>query len=126
MQMLKCPIDGTMELKLSLMANGTSADAAMSCNRTRKLKQRRVPQEKQNSIKKTASEMESLMQSRRTNDREPRCVLGDSISELENSVNDMTSRPQENSKVSAKTFQMDSRTTVSSKESNEERLVPLA
>ena len=30
-KMLKCPIDGSDALKLSLMANGTSADAAMRC-----------------------------------------------------------------------------------------------
>ena len=52
--------------------------------------------------------------------------MGDSISEVENSVNDVTSLLEENGKVSDKTIQMDSRTTVSSKESNKERLVPLA
>ena len=53
-------------------------------------------------------------------------VMGDSISEVEISVNDVTSVPEEKGKVSDKTIQMDNRTTVSSKESNEERLVLLA
>ena len=52
--------------------------------------------------------------------------MEDSISESGHSVNDLTSLFEENGKVSDKTIQMDSRTTVSSKESNEERLVPLA
>ena len=99
-QMLKCPIDGIKELKLSQMTNGTSADAAMRCPRTRKLRQRRVHQAKPNCVKKTASEKESLTRSRRTNDQESCCVMRDKLSELENSVNDVTSLLEENSKVS--------------------------
>ena len=125
-QMLKCPIDGTMELKLSQMANGTSADAAMSYPRTKKLKQRRVSQEKQSCIKTTASQKESLTRSRRTNDREPRCGMGHSMFEVGNAVNDVKSLLEENGKVSDKTIQMDNRTTVRSKESNGIRLVFLA
>ena len=121
-QMLKCPIDGTNALKLSQMANRTSADAAMRCPCTRKMRQRRVPQEKQNCIKKTDSKKES----RRNNDREPRCDMGDNIFEVENSVNHVTSLLEENSMVSEKTIQMDNRATVSSKWSNGDRLVPLA
>ena len=52
MQMLKCPIDETKELKLSLMANGTSLDAAVRYPPTRKVRQRRVDQTKQNCMKK--------------------------------------------------------------------------
>ena len=66
-QVLKCPIDGTKELKLSQMTNGTSADAAMRCLRTGKLRQRGgVHQAKPNCVKKTASKKESLKRSRRT------------------------------------------------------------
>ena len=103
-QMLKCPIDGSKELKLSQMANGISADSAMRCPRRRKLRQRRVNWTKQNFIEKTASEKESLTPSRRTNDQEPRCVMGDSISEVENSVNDETTLFEENKMVSNKTI----------------------
>ena len=75
---------------------------------------------------------ESLTMSRGTSDQEPGCVIGDCISELKNSVNDVTSLPGENSNESdkpvslKKTIQMDNKNTVSSKESNEERLVLLA
>ena len=125
-QMLKCPIDGIKELKLSQMTNGTSADAAKRCPRTRKLRQRRVHQAKPNCVKKTASEKESLKRSRRTNDQESCCVMRDSISELENSINDVTSLLEENSKVSDVTIQMDNRPRVSTKWSNGDRLFPLA
>ena len=125
-QMLKCPIDGTKELKLSQMTNGTSADSAMRCPRTRKLRQRRVHQAKPNCVKKTASKKESLKRSRRTNYQESCCVMRDSISELENSVNDVTSLPEENGKVSDVTILMDNRPTVSTKWSNGDRLFPLA
>ena len=125
-QMLKCPIDGTKELKLSQMTNGTSADAAMRCPRTRKLRQRRVHQAKPNCVKETASEKESLTRSRRTNDQESCCVMRDSISELENSINDVTSLLEENSKESDVTIQMDNRPRVSTKWSNGDRLFPLA
>ena len=125
-QMLKCPIDGTKELKLSQMTNGTSAYAAKRCPRTRKLRQRRVHQAKPNCVKKTASEKESLKRSRRTNDQESCWVMRDSISELENSINDVTSLLEENSKVSDVTIQMDNRTTVNTKWSNGDRLFPLA
>ena len=124
--MLKCPIDGTKELKLSQMINGTSADAAMRCPRTRKLRQRPVHQAKPNCVKETATEKESLTRSRRTNDQESCCGMRDSISEVENSINDVTSLLVENSKVSDVTIQMDNRTTVNTKWSNEDRLVPLA
>ena len=125
-QMLKCPIDGIKELKLSQMTNGTSADAAERCPRTRKLRQRRVHQAKPNCVKKTASEKESRKRSRRTNDQESCCVMRDSISELENSINDVTSLLEENSKVSDVTIQMDNRPRVSTKWSNGDRLFPLA
>ena len=42
-----------------------------------------------------ASEKESLMRSKRTYDQEPRCVMGDSISEVENAVNVATSLIEE-------------------------------
>ena len=125
-QILKCPIDGTTALKLSRMTNRKSTDAAMRCPRTRKLRQSSVHQAKQSCLKKTASEKESLTRSRRTNEQEPCCVKGDSVSEMENPVNDETSLPEEKVKVSDKTdrqIQMDNRATVSSKESNEERSV---
>ena len=125
-QMLKCPVDGTKELKLSQMTNGTSADAAKRCPRTRKLRQRRVHQAKPICVKKTASEKESLKRSRRTNDQESCCVMRDSISELENSINEVTSLLEENSKVSDVTIQIDNRPRVSTKWSNGDRLVPLA
>ena len=125
-QMLKCPIDGTNALNMSQMANGTSADAAVRCPCTRKVRQRRVDQTKQNFVKKTATEKESLTRSRRTNDKEHRCVMEDSISQAENSVNDVTSLLEEKGNVSGKRIQMDNRTTVSSKESNGDRLVLLA
>ena len=125
-QMLKCPIDGTKELNLSQMTNGTSADAAMRCPRKRKLRQRRVHQAKPNCVKKTASEKESLKRSRRNNDQESCWVMRDSISELENSINDVTSLLEENSKVSDVTILMDNRPTVSTKWSNGDRLFPLA
>ena len=128
-QKLKCPIDGTKALQLSHMANGISADAAMRCPHTRNLRQRRVYPTKQKCIKKTASEKKSLTRSRRTKDQEPRCVMRDSISEVENSVNDVTSLLEENGKVSDKTIQMDNRTTDidnSSKGPNEDRLLLLA
>ena len=125
-QMLKCPIDGTKELKLSHMTNGTSADAAMRCPRTRKLRQRRVHQAKPNCVKETASEKESLTRSRKTKEQESCCGMRDSISEVENSINDVTSLLEENSKVSDVTILMDNRTTVSTKWSNGDRLFPLA
>ena len=124
-QTLKCPIDGTDALKQSQMANRTSADAAMRCPRTRKLRQSVVPREK-NCIKKTASEKKSLKPSRRTNDRESRCVMGHSISEMGNAVNDVTSLLEKNGKVSDNTIQLDNRTKGNSKMSNGDRLVPLA
>ena len=124
-QLLKCPIDGIKELKLSQMTNGTPADAAKRCPRTRKLRQRRVHHAKPNCVKKTASEKESLKRSRRTNDQESCCVMRDSISELENSINDVTSLLEENSKVSDVTIQIDNRPTVSTKWSNGDRLFPL-
>ena len=125
-QMLKCPIDGTKELKLSQMTNGTSADAAMRCPRTRKLRQRRVHQAKPNCVKETASEKESLTRSRKTKEQESCCGMRDSISEVENSTNDVTSLLEENSKVSDVTILMDNRPTVSTKWSNGDRLFPLA
>ena len=73
------------------MANGTSADTAMRCPRARMVRQRRVHQASLICVKKAAGENESLTWSTRTNDQEPRCVMGDSISEVENSVNDVTS-----------------------------------
>ena len=124
-QMLKCPIDGTKELKLSQMTNGTSADAAMRCPRTRKLRQRRVHQAKPNCVKETASEKESLTRSRKTKDQESCCGVRDSISEVENSINDVTSLLEENSEVSDVTILMDNRPTVSTKWSNGDRLFPL-
>ena len=125
-QMLKCPIDGIKELKLSQMTNGTSADAAKRCPRTRKLKQRRVHQAKPNCVKETASEKESLTRSRKTKEQESCCGMRDSISEVENSINDVTSLLEENSKVSDVTIQMDNRPRVSTKWSNGDRLFPLA
>ena len=125
-QMLKCPIDGTKELKLSQMTNGTSADAAMRCPRTRKLRQRRVHQAKPNCVKETASEKESLTRSRKAKNQESCCGMRDSISELENSINDVTSLLEENSKVSGVKILMDNRPTVSTKWSNGDRLFPLA
>ena len=125
-QMLKCPIDGTKELKLSQMTNGTSADAAMRCPRTRKLRQRRVHQAKPNCVKETASEKESLTRSRKTKEQESCCGMRDSISEVENSINDVTSLLEENSKVSDVTILIDNRPTVSTKWSNGDRLFPLA
>ena len=125
-QMLKCPIDGTKELKLSRMTNGTSADAAMRCPRTRKLRQRRVHQAKPNCVKETASEKESLTRSRKTKEQESCCGMRDSISEVENSINDVTSLLEENSKVSDVTILMDNRQTVSTKWSNGDRFFPLA
>ena len=125
-QMLKCPIDGTKELKLSQMTNGTSADAAMRCPHTRKLRQRRVHQAKPNCVKKTASKKESLKRSRRTKDQESCWGMRDSISEVENSINDVTSLLEENSKVSDVTILMDNRPTVSTKWSNGDRIFPLA
>ena len=125
-QMLKCPIDGIKELKLSQMTNGTSADAAKRCPHTRKLRQRRVHQAKPNCVKKTASEKESLTRSRKTKDQESCCGMRDSISELENSINDVTSLLEENNKVSDVTIQMDNRPRVSTKWSNGDRLFPLA
>ena len=125
-QMLKCPIDGIKELKLSQMTNGTSADAAKRCPRTRKLRQRRVHQAKPNCVKKTASKKESLKRSRRTKDQESCWGMRDSISEVENSINDVTSLLEENSKVSDVTILMDNRPTVSMKWSNGDRLFPLA
>ena len=92
----------------------------------KKVEAKRVDQTKQNCIKKAVSEKESLTRSRRTNDETPCYVMEGSISEMENSVNDETSLLEESGQASDKTIQMDSRTTVSSKESNEERLVPLA
>ena len=125
-QMLKCPIDGTKELKLSQMTNGTSADAAMRCPRTRKLRQRRVHQAKPNCVKETASEKESLTRSRKTKEQESCCGMRDSISEEENSINDVTSLLEENSKVSDVTILMDNKPTVSTKWSNGDRLFPQA
>ena len=125
-QMLKCPIDGTKELKLSQMTNGTSADAAMRCPRTRKLRQRRVHQAKPNCVKETASEKESLTRSRKTKEQESCWGMRDSISEVENSINDVTSLLEENSKVSDVTILMENRPTVSTKWSNGDRLFPLA
>ena len=125
-QMLKCSIDGTKELKLSQMTNGTSADAAMRCPRKRKLRQRPVHQAKPNCVKETASEKESLTRSRKTKDQESCCGMRDSISEVENSINDVTSLLEENSKVSDVTILMDNRPTVSTKWSNGDRLFPLA
>ena len=124
--MLKSPVDGTKELKLSQMTNGTSADAAMRCPRKRKLRQRPVHQAKPNCVKETASEKESLTRPRKTKDQESCCGMRDSISEVENSINDVTSLHEENSKVSDVTIQMDSRTTVNTKWSNGDRLFPLA
>ena len=124
-QMLKCPIDGTKELKLSQMTNGTSADAAMRCPRKRKLRQRPVHQAKPNCVKETASEKESLTRSRKTKDQESCCGMRDSIFEVENSINDVTSLLEENSKVSDVTILMDNRLTVSTKWSNGDRLFPL-
>ena len=115
----------TKVLKLSQQtANGTFTDTAMRCPRTRKVRQRRVDQTKQNCIKKTASENESMTRSRRTNHQEPH--LGGIISEVENLVNDVASQLKEKGNVSDKTIQMDNRITVSSKEFNEERLDFLA
>ena len=125
-QMLKCPIDGTKKLKLSQMTNGTSADAAMRCPRKRKLRQRPVHQAKPNCVKETASEKESPTRSRKTKDQESCCGMRDSISEVENSINDVTSLLEENSKVSDVTILMDNRPTVSTKWSNGDRLFPLA
>ena len=125
-QMLKCPIDGTKELKLSQMTNGTSADAAMRCPRKRKLRQRPVHQAKPNCVKETASEKESLTRSRKTKDQESCCGMRDSISEVENPINDVTSLLEENSMVSDVTIHMDNRPTVSTKWSNGDRLFPLA
>ena len=99
-QMLKCPFDGTKELKLSQMTNETSADAAMRCPRKRKLRQTPVHQAKPNCVKETASEKESLTRSRKANDQESCCGMRDSVSEVENSINDVTSLHEENSKVS--------------------------
>ena len=125
-QMLKCPIDGIKELKLGQMTNGTSAYAAKRCPRTRKLRQRRVHQAKPNCVKKTASKKESLKRSRRTKDQESCWGMRNSISEVENSINDVTSLLEENSKVSDVTIQMDNRPRVSTKWSNGDRLFPLA
>ena len=107
------------------MTNGAPADAAMRCPRTRKLSQRRVHQAKPNCVKETASENESLTRSRRTNGQESCCGMRDSISELENSINNVTSLLEENSKVSDVTIQKDNRPTVSTKWTNLDRLVPL-
>ena len=52
--------------------------------------------------------------------------MRDSISEVEISVNDLTSLLEEKGNVSDKTIQMNNRTTVSSKESNGDQLVLLA
>ena len=125
-QMLKCPIDGTKKLKLSQMTNGTSADAAMRCPRKRKLRQRPVHQAKPNCVKETASEKESPTRSRKTKDQESCCGMRDSLSEVENSINDVTSLLEENSKVSDVTILMDNRPSVSTKWSNGDRLFPLA
>ena len=77
-------------------------------------------------MKKTASEKEPLTPSKRTDDQETRCDMRDSIFEVGNSVNDVTSLLEKNGKVSDKTNQMDNRTTVNSKQSYGDRLVLLA
>ena len=125
-QMLKCPIDRTKALKLSQLTNGTSADAAMRCPRTRKQRQRRIDTTKQNFIKEVDGKKVLLTRSRSTNDEKPRCVMGNSKAEVKNAVNNVTSLLEANSNVSDKTIQLDNRTTVSSKESNGGRWVLLA
>ena len=58
--------------------------------------------------------MESLTRSRSTNDHEPRCFMGDSISEVEISVNDMTSpleKKQSLTKQSRRTLEQQLPTT---------------
>ena len=52
--------------------------------------------------------------------------MGESISEVENSVNDLTPLLEEKGNVSGKTIQIDNRKTVSSNGSSVERLVLLA
>ena len=52
--------------------------------------------------------------------------MGDSISEVENSVNNVTSMLEKKGNVSDKKIQIHNRITVNSKESIEERLVILA
>ena len=110
-------MDGSKALKLRQMANGTPADAALRCLRMRKMRQRLVDHKKQNCIAKTASEKEPLTPSRRTDDLETHCNMGDCIFEVGNSVNDVTSQREENGKASGRTIQMDNRTTVNSKQS---------
>ena len=122
--LLKCPFDQTKTLKLNQQtANGLRSDPAMRYPRTRKLSQRRVEQIKQKCIEETASENESLTRSRRTNDQELRCFMEDRISEMENTVNDVTLLLEEKGKVPDKTILMDNSITVTSKVSNGERMV---
>ena len=101
-------------------------NAALRRPRTTNLRQRHVDQVKQICIKKTTSEKKPLTRSRKTKNQEPRCVMGDSISEVENSVNDVKTLLDEKGTVSDKYIQMDNGITVSSKVANEDRLVLLA
>ena len=98
-------------------------NAALRRPRTTNLRQRHVDQVKQICIKKTTSEKKPLTRSRKTKNQEPRCVMGGSISEVENDVKTLL---DEKGTVSDKYIQMDNGITVSSKVANEDRLVLLA
>ena len=82
-------------------------------------------QEKQDCMNEKTRKKVSLTRSRRTEEPEPGCVMGESIVEVENSVNDVTSELEEAVKVNDETFRMENRATVSSKKSYGNRVVRL-
>ena len=123
--MLKGPKDKTNETNLRQMSSGISANAAMRCPYTRKLKQSSFNPTKRNCSVEATSENKSLAQSSRVTEEERRVVGASNPSDVNKLINDVNVLPEQSNKGSAKATSKSNRTTASSKSSNAKRILLL-
>ena len=123
--MLKGPKDETNKTKFRQMANGISANAAMRCPYTRKLKQSSFNPTKRNCSVEATSESKSLAPSSRVTNDEQRVDGASKPSDVIKSISDVEALPEQSNNGSVKATSKSNRTTVSSKSSNAKRILLL-
>ena len=120
---LKGPKDETNKTKFWQMSCGISANAAMRCPYTRKLKQRSFNSTKRNCSVEATSENKSLAQSSRVTEEERRVVGASNPSDVNKLFSDVKVLPEQSNKGSVKATSKSNITTASSKSSNAKRIL---
>ena len=123
--MLKGPKDKTNKTKFRQMSSGISANAAMRCPYTRKLKQSSFNPTKRNCSVEATSENKSLAQSSRVTEEERRVVGASNPSDVNKLFSDVKVLPEQSNKGSVKATSMSNVTTASPKSSNAKRILLL-